>query len=156
MSGVCNGTTNGGPYLFATPAPFPIALPASCLTPPSLTPLSLSAQAVTQETSTAQGMQGFSSVGEFQQLGTAGENWLTAGTLSSVAAAQNLVYTLGTVGPSYGTTPYNMTYNGQYAQLVNATASQLNQSNATLALIRTGAATLLANSGRAFLGSTFT
>ncbi|MHB9145830.1 MAG: hypothetical protein ACYC5Y_10915 [Symbiobacteriia bacterium] len=148
-------SADNGPFFWLPPSPVPIAVPARCLTPPSEIPPTIPAQLISQEKSSAQGMESYSSVGEFQQVGTAGENWLTGGTLNSIAAAHNLAHTLGSVGPTYGPTPFNMAWNAQYSQLANATASQLNQTNATLALIRTGATALLAQSGRTFLGNTY-
>lgn len=115
----------------------------------------LSAQVIAQEASTAQGLQGYSSLGQFGQVGAAGENWLTAEQLSSLAVAQNVLRALGLAGPTYGLTPMNMAVNSQYGQLVNATAGQLSQSAASLAMIRTGAAAILAQSGRQFLGATY-
>ncbi|MGE5590577.1 MAG: hypothetical protein ACM3ZA_08165 [Bacillota bacterium] len=118
-------------------------------------PPSLITQVSDQEESTAQSLQAFSSLGQFGQVGAAGESWMTADTLSNIANAQNVLRALGLAGPTFGLTPMNMAFNTQYAQLINATASQLSQANASLAMIRAGSAAILAQAGRQFLGTTY-
>lgn len=137
-----------GPWAAGVPSGFPFIVTRE-------TPRTLSTQVVEQEGATAQSMQGYSSLGQFGQVGAAGESWLTADTISNIAVAQNALRALGLAGPTYGLTPINMALNAQYAQLVNATASQLSQSSISLAMIRAGAAAILAQSGRKFLGATY-
>lgn len=122
---------------------------------PQQTPTTLPTQVLDQEASTAQSLQGYSSLGQFGQVGSAGESWLTADTLSNIATAQNALRALGLAGPTFGLTPMNMALNAQFAQLVNATAANLSQSNISLAMIRAGSAATLAQAGRQFLGATY-
>lgn len=131
------------PVAFPPGAPFPVLL-----SPPSTTP--------TPDVSGAQGMAGSSVMAQYGIIGNAGNNWLSGTTIASMAQAQNALSVLGTAGPTFGCSPFNMAYNVQFADLTNALLGNLNQASSALAILNQGTAAMLANSGRLFLTSTFT